>query len=65
MLSTKSFHRCFLPSFGLFDQAVSEKIVNQKQELPVVAMFVNDWYEMCNLVSDWSSIKIAHFVPIR
>jgi hypothetical protein len=39
-------HRCFLPSFGSFGQAVSEKkkkikSANQKQELPVVAMFVN------------------------
>ena len=39
-------HRCFLPSFGSFGQAVSEKKIffksaNQKQELPVVAMFVN------------------------
>ena len=36
----------FLPSFGSFGQAVSEekifyKSTNQKQELPVVAMFVN------------------------
>ena len=40
-----TFHRCFLPSFGSFGQAVSEKIkkksANQKQELPVAAMFVN------------------------
>jgi hypothetical protein len=41
-----SFHRCFLPSFGSFGQAVSEekiffKSVNQKQELPVAAMFGN------------------------
>jgi hypothetical protein len=36
------FVPCFLPSFGSFGQAVSEKIfknsANQKQELPVVAM---------------------------
>jgi hypothetical protein len=37
---------CFLPSFGLFGQAVSEekilkKSANQKHELPVLAMFVN------------------------
>jgi hypothetical protein len=35
----------FLPSFGLFGQVVSEetnvfKLINQKQELPVVAMLV-------------------------
>ena len=35
----------FLPSFGLFGQAVSEetnvfKLNNQKQELPVVAMLL-------------------------
>jgi hypothetical protein len=39
-------HRCFLPSFGSFGQTVSEKKIlkksaNQKQELPVVAMFFN------------------------
>ena len=38
--------RCFLPSFGSFGQAVSEEKIfqistNQKQELPVVAMFGN------------------------
>ena len=37
---------CFLPSFSSFGQAVSEekiflKSANQKQELPMVAMFVN------------------------
>ena len=42
----KTFHRCFLPSFGSFGQVVSEekilkKSANQKQELPVVAMFIN------------------------
>ena len=38
--------RCFLPSFGSFGQAVSEENIfqistNQKEKLPVVAMFVN------------------------
>jgi hypothetical protein len=38
---------CFLPSFGLFGQAVSEeenliKMTNQKRELPVAAMLVNE-----------------------
>jgi len=42
----RTFHRCFLPSFASFGQVVSEekilkKLANQKQELPVVAMFVN------------------------
>ena len=42
----KTFQGCFLPSFDSFGQAVSEekifqKSTNQKQELPVVAMFVN------------------------
>ena len=42
----RTVHRCFLPSFGSFGQAVSEekifkKSANQKQELPVAAMFVN------------------------
>jgi hypothetical protein len=40
------FQRCFLPSFISFRQTVSEeknffKSTNQKQELPVAAMFVN------------------------
>ena len=42
----RTFHRCFLPSFGTFGQTVSRgeeffKSANQKQESPVVAMFVN------------------------
>jgi len=42
----RTFHRCFLPSFGSFGQAVSEekiylKSTNQKKELPVAALFVN------------------------
>ena len=42
----RTFHTCFLPSFDSFGQAVSEekifqKSANQKQEWPVVAMFVN------------------------
>jgi hypothetical protein len=42
----RTFHRCFLPSFGSFGPAVSEenilkKSANQKQDSPVVAMFVN------------------------
>jgi hypothetical protein len=41
----RTFHRCFLPSFGTFGQPVSGeeflKSANQKQESPVVAMFVN------------------------
>ena len=42
----RTFQGCFLPSFDSFGQAVSEekilqKLTNQKQELPVVAMFVN------------------------
>jgi hypothetical protein len=41
-----TFQGCFLPSFDSFGKAVSEKnfffkSTNQKQELPVVAMFVN------------------------
>ena len=40
------FHRCFLPSFRSFGQAVSEeklfqKSANKKQELPMTAMCVN------------------------
>ena len=47
-LYKRTFHRCFLTSFGSFCHAVSEekifqkqKQTNQKQESPVVAMFVN------------------------
>ena len=45
--SQRTFQGCFLPSFDSFGKAVSEekifffKLTNQKQELPVVAMFVN------------------------
>jgi hypothetical protein len=40
------FQGCFLPSFDSFGQVVSEekvfkKSTNQKQEWPLVAMFVN------------------------
>ena len=40
------FHKWFLPSFSSFGQAVLEekifqKLINQKQEFPVAAMFVN------------------------
>ena len=46
----RTAHRCFLPSFGSFGQAVSEennlkKSANQKQELPVAALFVNRYFE--------------------
>ena len=42
----RTFHRCFLPSFGSFGKAVSkekifQKLTNQKHELPMAAMFVN------------------------
>ena len=42
-----NLHRCFLPSFISFGQAVSEeklfqKSNNKKQELPMMAMFVNE-----------------------
>jgi hypothetical protein len=42
----RTFHSCFLPSFESFGETVSEekeskKSANQKQESPVVAMFVN------------------------
>ena len=45
-LYKRTFHRCFLPSFGSFGNVVSEEKIfrnstNQKQESPVVAMFVN------------------------
>ena len=42
----RTFHGCFLPSFGSFGKAASEemifqKSINQKQELSVAAMFIN------------------------
>jgi hypothetical protein len=41
-----TFQGCFLPNFDSFGKVVSEKKIfkkstNQKQELPLVAMFVN------------------------
>ena len=46
----RTFHRCFLPSFGSFGKVVSEKkMTNQKQELPVAAMFVKGSDKMSNL----------------
>jgi hypothetical protein len=48
-LYKRTFHRsCFLPSFGSFGHAVSEEKnfinrPNQKQESPLVAMFVNGY----------------------
>jgi hypothetical protein len=42
----RTAHGCFLSSFGSFGKTVAEKKIkkksaNQKQELPVAAMFVN------------------------
>ena len=41
----RTSHRCFLPNFSSFGKVVSENIfqksTNQKQEWPVVVMFVN------------------------
>ena len=39
----RTFHRCFLPSFGSFGQAVSEENIFQKSanRKPVAVMFVN------------------------
>ena len=50
----RTFHRCFLPSFGSFGQAVSEEKIfqksnHQKQELPVAAKFVNESGHMSNI----------------
>jgi hypothetical protein len=59
----RTFHKCFLPSFGSFGQAVSaifKKSTNQKQLLPVVAMFVNGSDHNVQ-----SLYKVAHFLPIR
>ena len=44
--SQRTFHRCLLPNFSSFGKAVSsekifQKSTSQKQEWPVVAMFVN------------------------
>jgi hypothetical protein len=36
----KTFHRCFLPSFGSREEDL-KKSANQKQELPVAVMCVN------------------------
>ena len=48
----RTCHRCCLFSFGSFGQAVSEekiKLANQKEELPMVAIFVNGSGQMSNL----------------
>ena len=41
----RTFHRCFLPSLGSFGQGFRgedfKKAANQKQELPMAAIFVN------------------------
>jgi hypothetical protein len=66
----------FLPSFGSFGQAVSEekiffKSANQKQELPMAAMFVNGSGQMSNLYrgpsidTSYQVSKIANFILIR
>ena len=54
-LYKRTFHRCFLPSFGSFGHALSEERIFrnrrpiQKQESPVVAIFVNGSGRMSNL----------------
>ena len=44
--SQRIFQRCFLPNIGSFGKMDSEKFIqkssNQKQELPVAAMFINE-----------------------
>ena len=50
----RAFHKCDLPRFGSFDQAVSEQKIfqestNRQHELPVPAMFVNG-SKMSNLL---------------
>jgi hypothetical protein len=41
-----------------------KKLANQKQELPVAAMFVNGLGQNVQSLERMSSMKIAHFVPI-
>ena len=53
----RTFHRCFLPSFISFGQAVSEeklfqKSTNKKQELPMAVMFVNGSKRMSISIED-------------
>jgi hypothetical protein len=60
----------FLPSFGSFGQAVSEennfkKSTNQKQELPVAAMFLTDQDEMSNLYRGPSKVFKLQFIWVR
>jgi hypothetical protein len=50
----RTFHRCFLPSFGSFGQAVSEENI-----------FLNRPIRNKNSLYGRSSVQIAHFVPIR
>jgi hypothetical protein len=68
----RTFHRCFLPSFGSFGQTVSEEKIfleiNQSKTRMACGGHVCQLGQMNrNLVGSiygMSSIKIAHFVPI-
>ena len=64
----RTFQGCFLPSFDSFGQAVSEKIcqksINQKQEWPVAAMFVNGSGKMTNLYRG-SSIDATYQMSVH
>jgi hypothetical protein len=68
-LYKRTFHRCFLPSFGSFGHAVSEEIFRNRPILFLRILSPEPLSQMSwNLVGSIygrSSIKIAHFVPIR
>jgi hypothetical protein len=66
----RTFHRCFLPNFSSFGWGFSEEKIkmwkvngwqtNQKQELPVVAMFVNGSGQN---VQSWERTFYRCFLP--
>ena len=69
--SPRTFHRCFIPSLGSFGPEVSEekilkKLTNQKQKLPVVAIFVSEsWQNVQSLYYRGPSIDASYQVSVH
>jgi hypothetical protein len=55
----RTAHRCFLPSFGSFGQAVSEEKIFKETRIACGDR------NMVGSIYGQSSLKIAHFVPIQ
>ena len=65
----RTFHRCFLPSFGSFGQAVSEEKIFKyqpirKKKLPVADCLLMDRDKMCNLQRE-PSIDASYQVSVH